>query len=124
VRFLVDANLSPRVAEWLRHCEHDAAHVFERGLAQAPDREIFERAGEEGRILLTADLDFGEILARSTGVVSVVLLRIGTSSTRRTITRLERVLGQAAAALEEGAVVIVGRTSLRVRRLPIVRKVK
>jgi predicted nuclease of predicted toxin-antitoxin system len=65
VRFLVDANLSPHVAEWLRHRKHGAAHVFERGLAGAPDREIFERTGEEGRILLTADLGFGEILARS-----------------------------------------------------------
>jgi hypothetical protein len=33
VRFLVDANLSPRIAEWLRSQEHGAVHVFDRAAA-------------------------------------------------------------------------------------------
>jgi predicted nuclease of predicted toxin-antitoxin system len=124
VRFLVDANLSPRVAEWLRCRGHDAAHVFERGLAQARDGAIFERAAAERRILLTADLDFGQILARSRGSVSTVIFRIGISSTPGVIARLGKVLEEAAEALESGAVVIVGRAGLRVRRLRPTGKVR
>ena len=65
MRFLVDANLSPRVAEWLRSQGHEAVHVFDRGLTQAGDHPILEEAATRWQILLTSDLDFGEILARS-----------------------------------------------------------
>jgi len=99
VRFLVDANLSPRVAEWLRDEGHDAVHVFEVGLNEAGD--------------------FGEILARSSKGASVLILRLRSTATTTVSRRLGVALAQAAAALEEGAVVVVGEASLRVRRLPL-----
>jgi predicted nuclease of predicted toxin-antitoxin system len=119
VRFLVDANLSPRVAEWLRNQGHDAAHVFEVGLNQADDHRILEEAASRQQILLTVDLDFGEILARSSGRASVLILRLRSTATATVSRRLEVALAQAATALEDGAVVIVGEGSLRVRRLPL-----
>ncbi|MGH6916735.1 MAG: DUF5615 family PIN-like protein [Geminicoccaceae bacterium] len=119
MRFLVDANLSPRVAEWLRGKGHDAAHVFDLGLHQAGDRRIFEEAVRRGQILLTSDLDFGEILARSSGRVSIMILRLRSNATSSVTARLERALPEAASALEHGAVVIVGDASLRLRRLPL-----
>lgn len=76
MRFLVDANLSPRVAEWLRGNGHDAAHVFDLGLHEAGDPRIFDEAVGRGQIVLTSDLDFGEVLARSSGRVSVMILRL------------------------------------------------
>lgn len=119
MRFLVDANLSPRVAEWLRNKGHDVVHVFEVGLHRAGDRRIFEEAARSRRILLTSDLDFGEILARSSGRVSVVILRLRSNATANVTGRLEVALAQAGSALEHGAVVIVGEASLRLRRLPL-----
>jgi hypothetical protein len=44
VRLLVDANLSPRVAQTLRDNGHDAVHVIDVGLATATDTEIAARA--------------------------------------------------------------------------------
>jgi predicted nuclease of predicted toxin-antitoxin system len=67
VRFLVDANLSPRIVEWLRSNGHDAVHAFELGLAAARDREILEHAARGGWIVLTSDLDFGDIAALGGG---------------------------------------------------------
>ena len=119
MRFLVDANLSPRVAKWLRERGHDAVHVFDLALDQAGDREIFAEAARGRRILLTSDLGFGEILARSSGRVSVLILRLRSTATANVIGRLEVALAEAATALEDGAVVIVGETSLRRRRLPL-----
>ena len=119
MRFLVDANLSPRVAEWLRDKRHDAVHVFEVGLNEAGDHRILEEAASRGQILLTVDLDFGEILARSSRGASVLILRLRSTATTTVSRRLEVALAQAAAALEEGAVVVVGEGSLRVRRLPL-----
>ena len=49
------------MADWLRSAGHDAVHVRELGLSDAPDREIFERAAANSRIVVTFDLDFGEI---------------------------------------------------------------
>ncbi len=119
MRFLVDANLSPRVAEWLRDQGHDAVHVFEIGLNEAGDHRILEEAVSRRQILLTVDLDFGEIVARSSGGASVLILRLRSAATATVVRRLEVALAQAAAALDAGAVVIVGEGSLRVRRLPL-----
>jgi predicted nuclease of predicted toxin-antitoxin system len=39
----------------------DAVHVREIGFARSPDRNVFVRAAEDARIVVTFDLDFGEI---------------------------------------------------------------
>ena len=77
MRFLLDMNLPPAMAEWLRSEGHDEVHVRDLGLAHLPDREVFARAAEDGRIVVTFDLDFGEVIgfARATGS-GVVLLRL------------------------------------------------
>lgn len=119
MRFLVDANLSPRVAEWLRNNGYDATHVFDMGLNQAGDRQIFEAAANRRQILLTSDLDFGEIVAQSSTPISALILRLRSTATDHVTKRLEVALVQAASALEDGALVIVGAASLRLRRLPL-----
>jgi len=70
-------NLPPTMADWLRSAGHDAVHVRELGLSDAPDREIFERAAANSRIVVTFDLDFGEIAGLARGAaVGAVLLRL------------------------------------------------
>jgi predicted nuclease of predicted toxin-antitoxin system len=54
VRFLLDENLSPLLAEFLNAAGHDALHVRDVGLLTAPDRVILERARTERRILISA----------------------------------------------------------------------
>ena len=56
---------------------HDAVHVRELAIQRAADRRLTEKARADDRIVLTFDLDFGEILAL--GVVdrpSVVIFRL------------------------------------------------
>ncbi len=77
MRLLLDMNM-PAV-EWLRSDRHrpGAVHLRELGLARLADHLIVAYAGAENRILITCDLDFGDIVgAASEPRSSVVLLRL------------------------------------------------
>lgn len=63
MRFLADAGISPKTVDFLRRSGHKAVHVRELGMQRASDRSLIEKARKEDRILLTFDLDFGEIFA-------------------------------------------------------------
>ena len=55
--------VSLTTVEALRAADHDAVHLRDEGLIRLPDPEIAAKAVAESRIVLTFDLDFGDILA-------------------------------------------------------------
>jgi predicted nuclease of predicted toxin-antitoxin system len=120
MRFLADMGVSMRVVEWLRSSGHDAIHLRDDGLQKLPNGEIFQKAIREQRIMLTYDLDFGEIVAGSGGAsVSVILFRLRNTRADFVVQRLKRTLEQSAEQLAQGAVVLVEDGRHRVRRMPI-----
>jgi predicted nuclease of predicted toxin-antitoxin system len=72
VKFLIDRCAGRRLADWLRSQGHDVTESRERG-PDPGDRTLLEWAAAEGRILVTIDTDFGELLfvegARHCGLV-------------------------------------------------------
>ena len=68
MRFLVDNALSPALAVLLTDAGHDAVHVRSLNLQHAQDIAIFEQAAGDDRVVVSADTDFGTLLAtRSAG---------------------------------------------------------
>jgi predicted nuclease of predicted toxin-antitoxin system len=106
VRFLIDNALLLTVGEELNRDGHGAVHVRELGMQAASDNEIFDRAAQDDRTVVSADTDFCTLLAiRKQGAPSVILFRHG--SQHRPADQavlLKANLPQLAAALEAGSI--------------------
>jgi predicted nuclease of predicted toxin-antitoxin system len=77
VGFLLDANLSPNTAAFLRNdLQLNAVHVLEIGLAEASDKAIAAAAKMQRRAVITFDLDYGELFhGAEFGRFGVIVLR-------------------------------------------------
>lgn len=120
MRFLADAGISPRTVDFLRQLGHEAVHVRTLGMQRAADREVIDRARADSSVVLTFDLDFGEVLAA--GVLdrpSVILFRLADERSDSVNQRLSTVLAERLGELESGALILVENTRYRVRKLPI-----
>ena len=123
MRFLVDANLSPKVAVRLRAAGHEAAHVGDEGLLTASDETILMHASRSRRTVISADADFATLLAvGGRSEPSLILLRSADRLTPdQQASLLLANLEAVASELDLGAVVTIGRGHLRVRTLPMQR---
>ena len=109
-----------RVAAWLQEQGHEALHLRDQGLQRLPNGEIFTKAISERRVILTFDLDFGEIAALARGrKASVVVFRLHNTRTEHVLERLATVLAECSSALEKGAVVVIEESRYRIRSLPV-----
>jgi len=120
MRFLADAGLSPLTVDFLNELGHDAVHVRTLGLQRAPDVEVVQRAVADSSVVLTFDLDFGDVLAL--GVLdkpSVIVFRLSDQRAASVNARLEPLLRERASELESGALILVEDARYRLRRLPI-----
>ncbi len=108
------------VVRWLRASDHDVVHLSDEGLEKLPDSKIFEKACAEERIVLTFDLDFAEIVAFSGRKrPSVVIFRLGNTTSKHVMERLEAVLEDSGDRLDDGVVLMIEKDRHRIRKMPI-----
>jgi predicted nuclease of predicted toxin-antitoxin system len=110
------------VVEALRDTGFDSVHLLEEGLERMPDGAILDKARAEGRIILTHDLDFGDLLASGALTSpSVITFRLSDMRGHRVLDHLMAALPQFQSELEAGACVTITEGKARCRSLPVTR---
>jgi predicted nuclease of predicted toxin-antitoxin system len=91
-RFLLDANLSPKVGRFLaRQLRLDVVSLQGRGLGQLPDHEVLQMARSTGRVIITLDRDFAEHFHR-TQRPDIGIVYLDLPNPLRTIPHINRLL--------------------------------
>lgn len=77
IKFLLDANLSPQTSKYLVNLRFNSKSITEEKLGFLTDSEIVKIAEKEKRIIITFDLDFGEIYhQKESNGVGIIVLRL------------------------------------------------
>jgi predicted nuclease of predicted toxin-antitoxin system len=118
MRFLLDQDVYAVTARFLSDLGHDVVPVGAIGLAQAEDDEILRVAQEQGRILVTRDRDYGNLVFVQALGAGVLYLRILPSTQNAVHAELERVLNAHTEEELAKAFVVIEAGGHRLRRLP------
>jgi predicted nuclease of predicted toxin-antitoxin system len=117
VKLFLDENLSPQHAFELRSNGYDACAAVEVGLSGATDEQILRFAVENGRVLVTLDADFANVIRfppeRTSGVVR---LKIHPPTEQRIRQAIRRALSLLANTDLAGCLAVVDEDKVRVRR--------
>ena len=112
MRFLIDRCAGRRLAEWLREQGHDVVEAHELG-DDPGDRALLGHAAEDGRILVTVDTDFGELVYLQS-VPHAGLVRLPDVPAERRIALMNALLERYRKALEAQAVITLRGERVRV----------
>ena len=120
MNFLADMGISPKAVAFLQNLGHDAVHLHDHGLDRLSDQAVLEKAQAEGRVVLTHDLDFGELMAASRAALpSVVIFRLRNMRPENVNRYLREIVMRYREALEKGAILSVTEGQIRIRYLPV-----
>lgn len=114
MKFLADAHVSVEMVAMIRGLGHDrldAAAIPPR----MPDADVLRMAAGEGRILVTADKDFGELVfALGIACPGVVLIRVALADEADRVARVRSVWPAVLSRLP-GSFVTITASSVRAR---------
>jgi predicted nuclease of predicted toxin-antitoxin system len=117
-KILADMPISPKTVGHIRKLGIECRHLTELRMGKASDEEIIKFAKKNGYTILTEDLDFGTVLYYTQEMQPcVIILRVGNLNTIEINKLLEKTLGQIIS--EENAIIIIERTRIRIKKLPI-----
>lgn len=121
MRLLVDNALSPKVSHLLQLAGHDAIHLRDLGMQAAADSDVFRTAEDQNRTIVSADTDFGALLAvRRKSLPSFILFRKATGMKSNEIAvMLLETLKSHEEEIIAGCIISIRDESIRIRRLPL-----
>jgi predicted nuclease of predicted toxin-antitoxin system len=118
MHFKLDENMPPAAADLLRDLGHDVMNVYGQGLQSCTDPEVLAACQGEGKVLLSLDLDFSNILvyppARYAGLI---VLRLHKPGPRAVLSLLRRVVPHLGTVPVAGRLWIADEHRIRVRQV-------
>ena len=117
VKFLLDENLSRSTKLFLLDLGYDAKSAADYKMLGYADTDILRRAALENRVVITHDLDFGNLLNYPANYTGVIILRIGDQSPAATNSVLSSFLKKADHKTLPNSLVIVSEDRYRIRPL-------
>jgi predicted nuclease of predicted toxin-antitoxin system len=119
MKFLLDQSADFRLIPYLLHLGHDVHAISRQYPSGLPDEDVLAIAREEGRILLVADRDFGELIFHQ-GVAhaGVIFFRLPGASLRVKTEQLDTVLTDYTAELERGEFLVATPGQIRIAGAP------
>jgi len=123
MKVLLDMPVSAALLDVLQAYGHGGVHAHQIGKDRATDEELLATARNEGRVVITADLDFPRLLALSAAEgPGLILFRGGNYSDAGMCDLLERVLTVVPVETLERSVCVVDKKRIRVTPLPLKRE--
>ena len=120
MRFLLDMGIAQSVSSWLNSQGYDSIHLNDQDLYKLPDISIIEKALSEKRIILTTDMDFGQLLAfNKSHKVSVIQFRTSTFTPSNIRNKLELLFEEFSNKLDDDFIITIEDNRTRFRKLPI-----
>jgi len=120
MKFLLDMPVSSFLVKVLQAHGHEGVHAHELGMDRAPDTDLLEIARRDGRIIITADLDFPRLLALSLAEgPGIILFRGGNYSDTEMGDLLDKILTTVPANVLEASICVVDKKRIRITRLPL-----
>jgi predicted nuclease of predicted toxin-antitoxin system len=120
MKFLIDNAISPVIASGLKASGYEALHVRDIGMTSATDQVIFDYARNGGYVIVTADTDFGTLLALWLySQPSVIIFRTSDKRPESQMTLMRGHINEITDALLTGSIVVFEDTRIRIRPLPI-----
>jgi predicted nuclease of predicted toxin-antitoxin system len=109
VKFLIDAQLPPLLADWLREQGHEAHHLLALDMLGADDGLIWSLAVEQDYVVITKDRDFATWAIARKPAARVVWLRFGNLRNHGLVRRLSAAWPRVVEGLQSDAAVIEAR---------------
>jgi predicted nuclease of predicted toxin-antitoxin system len=117
VKLLADQDVFALSVAFLRGLGHDVVTASQLGMAASHDDELLRIAGEQGRIFVTRDRDFGSLVFIQGRGPGVIYLRMLPSTMTAVHAELERVLTLYGEDVLQRSFVVVEPARHRIRNL-------
>ena len=117
IRFLLDANIPPSTADFLTSLGYDTKSLLAEKLGPISDEKVVKLGKRQKRMIITHDLDFGEIYHfREEGKIGILILRLKDKTVESVNRILEKFLKSKIIEKRklEKSLIILNETSFRV----------
>jgi predicted nuclease of predicted toxin-antitoxin system len=116
MQFKIDENLHADAAELLRQHGYDTTTVLEQGLQGGADADIANVCQQEGRTMITLDLDFSDVRHYPPeDYQGLIVLRLNDQSRTSVLNIIDRIIPLLGTEPLVGNLWIVQETSVRIR---------